>query len=34
MPQMAIEDHSTLIWFLIACIAVLIVLGVLAWLFG
>jgi uncharacterized membrane protein YqiK len=34
MPQMAMDNDSTLIWFLIACIAVLIVLGVLGWLFG
>jgi hypothetical protein len=31
---MAIEDDSTLMWFLVACIAVLIVLALLGWLFG
>jgi hypothetical protein len=31
---MGIEDDRTLVWFLYACIAVLIVLGVLGWLFG
>jgi len=31
---MGIQDDSTLMWFLFICIAVLIVLGVLGWLFG
>jgi hypothetical protein len=31
---MAIEDDSTLMRFLVACIAVLIVLALLGWLFG
>jgi hypothetical protein len=30
----AIDNDSTLIWFLFVCIAVLIVLGALGWLFG
>jgi len=31
---MALENDHALTWFLVACFAVLIVLAVLAWLFG
>jgi type IV secretory pathway TrbL component len=31
---MAIEDDGTLVWFLLACIAALIMLGLVGWLFG
>jgi len=34
LALMGIEDDSTLMWFLFVCIAVLLVLGVLGWLFG
>jgi hypothetical protein len=34
MTQMGIEDDSTLVWFLIGCITVLIVIGLLGWLFA
>jgi hypothetical protein len=31
---MAVENDRTLMWFLFACFAVLIMLAVLGWLFG